>query len=420
MRLPILLLAATSISLMSCGDCDTCPEIPGTSIDDDGDGYTEDQGDCDDADATIFPHAEEICGDEVDQDCSGDPDDGLLDADDDGYLDPACTGGDDCDDGDAAINPGVEDGCDGEDNDCDGYIDEDALVIDAAGGGDYTSIQAAVDDARAGDSLCVLPGVYQENVVFDGGEVQLVALEGPELTTIDGGGGGSVLVFQYGDASTVSGFTLTGGSGSLFDPDNDGNLDACGGGVFADASDPVMVDVVITGNTADDGGGVYVNNGTLLLTDSLVSANTGNGYGGGMRLRHASDVVLDGTEVSANTAQTGAGFSLYDSELTLIDATVSSNEALSNGGGFYAGSDSIVEITSGSVRDNIAAGLGGGIRAYSARVLVAGAEVTANVATEGGGGVACKSADLSLTANIHDNSPDDVLCDECTGCTDSP
>jgi hypothetical protein len=32
----------------------------------------------------------------------------------------------DCDDGDAGINPGVtSDGCDGEDNDCDGAIDED-------------------------------------------------------------------------------------------------------------------------------------------------------------------------------------------------------------------------------------------------------------------------------------------------------
>ena len=40
-------------------------------VDEDGDGYTSDQGDCDDTDDTIFPGAEDICGDGIDQDCSG-------------------------------------------------------------------------------------------------------------------------------------------------------------------------------------------------------------------------------------------------------------------------------------------------------------------------------------------------------------
>jgi len=39
--------------------------------DDDGDGYTENQGDCKDNNATIHPGAIEICGDGIDQDCNG-------------------------------------------------------------------------------------------------------------------------------------------------------------------------------------------------------------------------------------------------------------------------------------------------------------------------------------------------------------
>ncbi|MFN8256277.1 MAG: ribosomal protein L7/L12 [Bacteroidales bacterium] len=37
----------------------------------DGDGFTENQGDCNDASAAIHPGASEICGDGIDQDCSG-------------------------------------------------------------------------------------------------------------------------------------------------------------------------------------------------------------------------------------------------------------------------------------------------------------------------------------------------------------
>ncbi|MCP4352976.1 MAG: hypothetical protein GY795_46590 [Desulfobacterales bacterium] len=49
----------------------TLPKPSDPDADDDGDGYTENQGDCKDFDADVFPGAPEICGDNRDQNCNG-------------------------------------------------------------------------------------------------------------------------------------------------------------------------------------------------------------------------------------------------------------------------------------------------------------------------------------------------------------
>ncbi|MBW2366739.1 MAG: IPT/TIG domain-containing protein [Deltaproteobacteria bacterium] len=51
-------------------DCDGS-DLDCNDADNDGDGYTENQGDCNDDDPTIYSGAEEICGDGIDQDCDG-------------------------------------------------------------------------------------------------------------------------------------------------------------------------------------------------------------------------------------------------------------------------------------------------------------------------------------------------------------
>jgi hypothetical protein len=112
---------------------------PSLLIDQDGDGYLEDE-DCDDADSTTHPNALELC-DGIDNNCNSETDEGVRqifyeDRDQDGYGDPntpleACEAPDgsisnnqDCNDSNPGISPLAQEVCDEVDNDCDNEIDE--------------------------------------------------------------------------------------------------------------------------------------------------------------------------------------------------------------------------------------------------------------------------------------------------------
>ena len=81
-------------------------------VDDDNDGYTENDGDCDDEDPNNFPGNAEVC-DGQDNDC----DPGTVDTVDEDMDGVFCDV--DCDDGDPNNFPGNIEVCDGQDNDCD-------------------------------------------------------------------------------------------------------------------------------------------------------------------------------------------------------------------------------------------------------------------------------------------------------------
>lgn len=149
MKFSALLLCGLMTMAFSC--------LPEGQIDADGDLVPEAE-DCDDTSASIFPDAEERCGDGVDDDCDGEIDEG-FDDDDDGYLTCQVAGTQaDCDDDDDEVNPDEDEVCaDGVDNNCDGILDTEVDEWEPNNNQATAAFLGEVDDT----TLVVEPTVYQ-------------------------------------------------------------------------------------------------------------------------------------------------------------------------------------------------------------------------------------------------------------------
>ncbi len=111
-------------------DGDTDEGCTGSTADTDGDGYLPPL-DCDNLNANVHPGKQEVCGDSLDNNCDGQVNEGCqgntgntaVDNDGDGYF--TIGGQIDCNDGDANVKPGAPELCgNNRDDDCDGDIDE--------------------------------------------------------------------------------------------------------------------------------------------------------------------------------------------------------------------------------------------------------------------------------------------------------
>lgn len=207
----------------------------------------------------------------------------------------------------------------------------------------FCRIQDGLDVALTGETVLVSDGVYFENLVFPTGvDLILTSVNGPAATTIDGSmSQGSVISFPVSGqtlATIVSGFTITGGSGSF---------GGFGGGIsIADVS-VTLANNVVTGNHASlDGGGIWFeapSGGSLVLRDSLISANvaTGANSDGGAAFLSSVNATVSGCTIYGNSA-TARG----DGLLVAVNGALSNLIVFGNGG---SGDDNEIHIAFGDV-----------------------------------------------------------------------
>ena len=330
----------------------------------------------------------------------------------------------------------------------------------------YSSIQSAINDANDGDIVIVSAGTYQENIDFLGKAITVRSADpnDPNIvatTIIDGNepidpNCASVVTFKSseGSNSVLSGFTITGGTGSwiLVSWEFKGlQWNRCGGGAICyNMSAPTISKNVFTANIAGQGSGIYVygnpvnpndpsnpavhispvitdniftNNSAIVghgfeppntnypcndhgdggaivgfqgcdatITGNLIENNYADMYGGGIHLRQWSNGLIEDNQIIGNDSLLGAGVHItYTSSPTIRDNIIQANTAgPGGGGGIYVYASSNPIIEYNTIKGNTCIN-GAGIAVYfSSQPLICNNLIVENI---NGAGIRTRGSD---------------------------
>ncbi len=283
----------------------------------------------------------------------------------------------------------------------------------------YTTVQAAVDAAGAGDLIAVagrcagvetrgglLQTAYISKALTLRGGYTLTNWSNPDWdaypTVLDAQAQGRAIYVNSTGAVVVEGLRVSNGLIT-------GTTDDNGGGFYLDGAAHVLRYNQVYSNAAgDSGGGLYVNSGARVYSNEIysnVASGAGAAYigGGGIYVGHADALVYSNTIHSNQNPSTGGddggGGICVRAAATVWGNVVYGNESTSEGenhvghGGGICVYDAAAAVRRNTVYSNVCDGNGGGIyvRDVSGGVVVAYNWVYSNTAGGnqgyGGGGI---------------------------------
>jgi hypothetical protein len=230
---------------------------------------------------------------------------------------------------------------------------------------DQATIQAGIDAASSGDTVLVAPGTYMENVDLGDKNIVLTShfmfdmdQDFIHSTVIDGSSpdhpdsASVVRIAEYQDSTTViQGFTITGGTGTIWEDPHGAGFYREGGGILSEFSSPTIRYNVIRDNEAVDqtavtsagGGGIRAGDGNPHILNNIIVNNEGR-YGGGVVLNYATGSLRNNV-IAYNTGgedYAGSGVWKYEGGDALVENnTIVGNVSERRGGGVYVGETSM-------------------------------------------------------------------------------
>jgi Ca2+-binding RTX toxin-like protein len=309
-------------------------------------------------------------------------------------------------------------------------------LTDGADPGPAGSLRKAISDANAnaGPDRVIFASGLSGTIDLRDGALSFLTIDSeldvvgptPDAITVDASGGSRAFVL-YSDSNepvTISGLTLTGGSGFSY-----------GGAILTGSNlhstQLTVSDVVISGNQAIDGGAINVHGGYLRLDSSTVNGNdasdggaiavdgadasihvessgiagnTAGGAGGAIDLIDTDDSsqsvirnsTISGNQVTGSTGDGGAIYVTYDAvqgPLLIENSTLAANTATNNtdtstGGAIYipvnsTSNPNVVTLDSSTVVGNSADDRGGGIYTVQNTPTITNSIIAGNGASSG-------------------------------------
>tara|TARA_B110000438_G_scaffold14259_1_gene13695 strand:- start:215 stop:9274 length:9060 start_codon:yes stop_codon:yes gene_type:complete len=208
----------------------------------------------------------------------------------------------------------------------------------------YATIQSAISAAYLEDTVQVASGTYEELLHFGDKNLVLRSEMGSLETFIEGDGSGSVVTIAGGQTNTtqVLGFTITGGGGTD------------GGGLRIDSSSsPIINNMIIVENNADEGAGVYIKNSSPVFGYVVIKNNEATGDGGGIAIRENSNPIFNSVLITNNNGDNGGSILVRDNSSPVFNnLTLASNQSQSDGGAIYIRNGSNIQFTNSIVWNN--------------------------------------------------------------------
>ncbi|MFT4625060.1 MAG: putative outer membrane repeat protein [Myxococcota bacterium] len=285
------------------------------------------------------------------------------------------------------------------------------------------SIQGAIDRVENGGFVHVEAGEYDACISVPlGRQVTVVALGGPDVTTITCGFGDRAV--SVDGTLDLRGFTIThrgfGGGGIRVEGTFTGQdlalLDmlestAPGAGVSVFDGVATLIDVTFDQvATSSNGGAISVDeNGILTVLGARISGAAAAGNGGAIYVRDgfldAVDVVIDGSARPITARNGGGVYVATTGDVSLTQATILNAHASLDGGGMYIEERARTVLGSGlSIDGNSATRDGGGVFVRGPLAMLGGS-VDGNDAAEGGGGLYIDGGSVDLRGtSVSDNT----------------